>query len=432
MIKKCVMLPYEGEDTCTAVIDKAEENIDTILKPNLKQILQHLGSKMAADGVVVYNGYARFFNAESESCGTDQQWAMSRWLPKYWFKTALKLTVARRNRFNDLVVKINQAIRDVIADVSDEVDYKIGFANWDPWPIDGVEGQMCDPASTGFYPDPKQPDLQFFKPDTHVTKWEHDELKKREEAIRAMYPDGEPDPGIDQSIYDTLLWKTPDPRAEVKHKLDRRAPSPPGCPGDSDWFDPTLGLGLPDSFGKLFHPNELGHKTIASFAVAKAIDLRAKVLGVEPETCEVTDEFKCWQKQGRKGYATADRMNENYKDFCNDVSQPEHTVGWKWEKTYHQGTPDEHSFLLQLGENTADFDKNACLESYERIINGCDGNDPNNPMNWKFGGSWRRDQYTYEINFKRDNRPWPMITSPYGSCKGDYKFFYSHYELRGM
>jgi hypothetical protein len=167
----------------------------------------------------------------------------------------------------------------------------------------------------------------------------------------------------------------------VKHKLDRRAPTPPGCPGDSDWFDPTLGLGLPDSFGKLFHPNELGHKTIASFAVAKAIDLRAKVLGIQPETCAVTDEFKCWQKQGRKGYATADRMNENYKDFCNDVKQPEHTVGWKWEKTYHQGTPDEHSFLLQLGENTADFDKNACLESYERIINGCDGNDPNNPMN---------------------------------------------------
>lgn len=49
-----------------------------------------------------------------------------KWFPTYWFKTPLKLTVARRKRFNDLVVKINQAISDVIDEVQDDVKYTIG------------------------------------------------------------------------------------------------------------------------------------------------------------------------------------------------------------------------------------------------------------------------------------------------------------------
>lgn len=62
MIKTCVMVPFEGEESCNAIITKAQENIDTILKPNLKQILLNLDGKMATDGIVVYNGYARYFN----------------------------------------------------------------------------------------------------------------------------------------------------------------------------------------------------------------------------------------------------------------------------------------------------------------------------------------------------------------------------------
>lgn len=74
MIKKCVMVPFDGEDTCTAVINKAQTNIDTILKPNLKQILLELDGKMAKDGIVVYNGYARYFSTANEACANDQKW----------------------------------------------------------------------------------------------------------------------------------------------------------------------------------------------------------------------------------------------------------------------------------------------------------------------------------------------------------------------
>jgi hypothetical protein len=126
-------------------------------------------------------------------------------------------------------------------------------------------------------------------------------------------------------------------------------------------------------------------------------------------------------------------MNENIKDFCDyvDKDKPSNTVGWKRDKTYFEGTPDEHNFFVELGDQTGDFDKDKCVESFDRIVNGCDGNDPENPLNWKFGGQWRRGEYNYEINVKRTNRPWPLKEA-YGSCKGWYKVLFGSYEIYGM
>ncbi len=92
MIKACVMLPFDGEESCNTIIAKAQENIRTILKPNLKEILTDLNSKMAKNGVVVYNGYARFFNTENEDCATKQQWYMLKWWPSNVSHTVLHAT----------------------------------------------------------------------------------------------------------------------------------------------------------------------------------------------------------------------------------------------------------------------------------------------------------------------------------------------------
>lgn len=81
MIKKCIFLPYYSEDSCQAVIDKAQENIDTILKDNLKQILVALNDKMADDAIVVYNGYAQYFNTDNDDCANKQNWMTPSWWP---------------------------------------------------------------------------------------------------------------------------------------------------------------------------------------------------------------------------------------------------------------------------------------------------------------------------------------------------------------
>lgn len=146
-------------------------------------------------------------------------------------------------------------------------------------------------------------------------------------------------------------------------------------------------MGLPDTFGRNFHPNELGHQTVASFALQTLLGLRAEVLGVDSPSCEPTEEFTCWQKEGRKGYANADKLNENYKKYCDQVKQPDRTKNWSDEKSYQEGTLDEHSFKIQLSNGATVFDKDECLDSFDRIINSCDGKDPENPLNWKFGVS---------------------------------------------
>lgn len=430
IIKTCIFLPFQGEAKCQTVLDKAQENIDTILKPNIKQILENLNEKMKKDSILVYNLYAQYFNTETDGCTNEQNWAF----PKLYF-SPLTLTIDRRKKFNGLVVNINKAIREVADEMNEgsKLQYKIAVADWDPWPIEGVVGQYCVPDSTGLYPDPKQPDLQFFKPDTSVSKGIKTELKKRR-------PPTQPEERqmldvIEKStnIYDSTLYKSADPTAEALHRLDPRAPAPPRCPGDGrkDWTFRLLGLGNADAFGKYFHPNELGHETISAFALETMIEARAEVLGVANPACEITDEFKCWQVDGRKGYANADRLNENYKKFCDQVKAPDHTVGWKSEVSYNEGTPDEHSFFLELSSAASQFDRELCLESFDRIVNGCDGNDEKNPMNWKFGGRYVRDQFTYEVNIKRDNRPWPPIQKPYGNCKGWYKVSHSEYKLHG-
>jgi hypothetical protein len=437
MIKSCVIMPWDGESACQTIIDKAQENIDTILKPNIRQILEKLNDKIKENGALIYSGYAPFFSTANEDCSDPdkQEWALKswRWWQFWnWLNKPLRLTVERRTKFNTLVENINKAIFEVVEefDKDTKIKYRATFSDWSSWP-GIVDGQFCSPSSSGAYPDPKQPELLFIKMDTRaVAGHDPDQLKRRGDNNGTELLDSGNNNGPEsvseaddveddddssamrqhveeyrdrlkgrltrEHIHDSLLYKSANPRAEVLHKLDARAPTPPGCPGDGLPGVP-LGLGLPDSFLSIFHPNTKGHEAMAAYALQNLIYLRAQILGVDDGTCALTrDDFTCWQKEGRKAFVSWDRLNENYKDFCNDVKPPDNTINWKWEKTYHKGTPDEHTFSLQLTDGTWAFDKAACLESFDRIINSCDGNDPNNPLNLKFGGRWVRGNYNYQ------------------------------------
>ena len=236
-----------------------------------------------------------------------------------------------------------------------------------------------------------------------------------------------------ERIYESSMMKSRSPPAVALSKLDPRAPSPPNCPADNSSFSvPT-----PDSVGKNFHPNELGHVTIACLAAAQLIDMRAKVLGVSGPECAEVNKFTCWQMTGRRAYASADRLNANYQTFCNtDMKLVLHCgIGWIGSATYHRGTPDEQVFAVQLATDASDQGEAAiraeCLKSMGRIINGCDGNHPANPMDWKFGGQWVRGENTWEVTAMANYRPWPPIQKPDGTCDGWYHGGWSSYEIYG-
>ncbi|POS68608.1 hypothetical protein DHEL01_v212998 [Diaporthe helianthi] len=350
MISSCVFFKHT-DDECEEVISVAQNNIETILKDNVKQVIEALDAKMKKDSIVVVNGYAQFFNTDKDdNCG-GQDWTL---FPP--LGTALPLTLARRKRFNDLVVQINSAIKDVVEDIASNSNTKftIGFSNWDPWVYSGVSGQFCDPSSTGEYPDSKQEDLQFFKRNT-IPEEGSGELRRRER--RDLTPPRDLPYGTlsHAAIASSSLRNSRNPSAVALNKLDRRAPTPPSCPGDGSW---TANNPVSDAIGKSFHPNEQGHITIASFASERLMELRAQVLGVDAGSCPspTADIFTCWQKEGRKAYASADGMNENYKTFCEKDMKLVYrggSVGYIGSATYHKGTPDEQVFAVQLPESAS-------------------------------------------------------------------------------
>jgi hypothetical protein len=410
----------------------AEDNVENIIKNNMKEILYVLNKKVNKDGIVVVLGYAEFFSTENDDC-EGEEWDKTAFLEPV--QTPQKLTIARRHRFNALVKKINRATADAVNDISkdDDVKYKIGFADWNPWVTDAsIDGQMCSPSANGDYPSKDQPQMQFIKPPTNPTPGEREDLKKRgvDGSDYYDYSRGElRRKRAAESIWGSKFFNSANPPELVRRVLGRRDPKPPGCPSDKsrDW---TMGLGLPNDIAENFHPNENGHVTMASFAMAEAMDLRSLVLGIDAPSCEVKDEFKCWSDDNWKIYSSADRLDEHYEDFCKNIEQPEHEKGWDYYKVYDEDTPDEHEFKISLGDDVADYDVNQCIDSFKKLIHNCD---TNRRLNWKTGGKYVRDDgaYTYEVSPTRYNRPWPPPEYAQGTCKGWYHFSHSSYTIEG-
>ncbi|CAG8954066.1 hypothetical protein HYFRA_00009167 [Hymenoscyphus fraxineus] len=402
MIKSCIMFPAIDlfmnidDAECNALIEKAQFNMDYFLGENIKSILRALNDKMNTGGLVVYNLYAEYFSEETEECAETQEFAF----PKILAGLSLKLTTARRKKLNDLVRGTNAVIQKAVDEISADpsIRYKIETSDWGVWPKDAVAGQMCEPWSSGHYPDERSPALQFFKPRTSVyDRTAHQDLK------RSMSPEAQ-DKILKQyqnkhKRYweNSILYQSADPRAIAKSRLDPRAPVPPGCPGDHVNI-----FAVPDRVGRFFHPNELGHETIASFAIATLVGMRASQLNVRNPYCDSNkDEFRCWKKEGGKAYANPDQLGKSVAKFCNSVKQPANTVGWRWEQKYLKDTLDEHIMSIQLTSKASAFDKNQCVSSMMQLIEGCDGNDSNNPLNAD------------------------------GYCSGTYHFSHSSYTIRG-
>ncbi|KAH7556112.1 hypothetical protein BM1_06638 [Bipolaris maydis] len=404
---------------------------------NIKQILEALNEKMSKDGILVSWDFAWFL-----PLGASYQ----------------ALTVARRLTSNKLVPDINSAIRAAVNAAAEDSDikYLVGYSDWDWWVTEEVDGQMCSPSSNGDYPDPRQPDMHFIKPDTHpFFGWQsqvgRDSPRKRELDFDMDLEEMLSSPRLSKSekrqvkrvkaamevredhlrrtMYDSILYKSPDPRATVRHKLDRRAPSPPGCPGDGG-PDMTLGLVLPDHVGA----NVTDHLTIASFALAEPMDLRSIAFRVDAPYCtSVRDEFTCFSTTSSKYYVNGNRTNANYESFCKEVDEkhPSGTVNWSYSKLYDAGTPKEHDLIVSLANGNSVFHKDQCIDSMRAIINSCDTRD--NPMNWKGDGRYIREagDIRYEMHPRRSNRPWPPSKIVYGRCESWYKVLFGQYTIEG-
>jgi len=151
--------------------------------------------------------------------------------------------------------------------------------------------------------------------------------------------------------------------------------------------------------------------------------------------CPIVDTQTCYSSLSTsRAYASAEALNNNIDDFCQDVANnvPLITVGWTRSKTYYPNTPEEYTMTVALSNLAFSFDQHQCTNAMSSIINGCDvpvGG--SNPMNWKQGGKRVQGKYTYQIDISRQNRPWPPPAKPRQSCEGWYKFILQHYDIYG-
>jgi predicted NUDIX family NTP pyrophosphohydrolase len=395
---------------------------------------------MVFNGVVLYGGYAQFFHDGEdydEDCGKYQDWAFPRLGEVF---EPLKLTLARRREFNELVRMANDGIQKAIKEQKQEgMRLRVRYVDWDDWASDTrVAGQFCWPKTTGEYPDSSQPMLQFFKPDTK-RRYTHDDIKKREVTVDLDHSGPSRDDieaTVSKDLYNSALYKSGNPSAEALHMLDGRdIIGPANCPGADD--DKYFGFGLPDRWGKFFHPNTNGHITLASFFLDAVVAARAEIIEVTNPICRdgETDSFECNAEKSddvelKRYYAAADLVDESYQTYCEEVKPPPNGVNWHDERVFYEGTPEEHTYSISLEHGAFQFSKKQCFDSFLRLIHGCGTSLDANPMNLKHGGMWKKGRYTYKLSMGPKKRPWP-IARPTGSCFGEKKIFAGAYTIKG-
>ncbi|KAH8812729.1 SGNH hydrolase-type esterase domain-containing protein [Xylogone sp. PMI_703] len=400
MIDKCIAGANPNEDDCDSAIAHAKSGLADggYFKQNIKDLLTAIDSKMATNGIVVQVLYAQYFNDQTDDC-TSEDWQII----DLSAGPGLALTKERRTTFNSLVLQTNTVIKEAVEEVAATAKtMTLVTADWDPWaPLTG--GQFCEPGASPDPTDESNDSVMFFKLFTGNTA----PLEARSLYSYNYY--GNTSYGIE-----------PFPLA-----MNKRDPVDPGCPKSS--------ISLPDSIGKIFHPNNLGHEVIAAYTLDAIADARASILGQDP-VCPIIDSMTCYSSQGSTAYASSEALNNNIDDFCEYVTDnaPTNEAGWSRSKNYYSGSLDEYTMAVSLSDHAAAFDEDACKAAISKIINGCDvPSGGSNPMNWKGGGKRVEGEFTYTVNIYRTNRPWPPPSEPSQQCEGWYKFLFQSYDIYG-
>ncbi|PYH98156.1 SGNH hydrolase [Aspergillus ellipticus CBS 707.79] len=422
MIASCILSPVSSYANCERTMDYAESAVEDYLKGNIQSLLESLDAKMTQNGIVVFNYYAKYFDDSTDDCATSQTWAWP-------IGSGLPLTTDRRSRMNSLVDKTNAALKEGLeaASVSNMI---LVASDWDPW-VSKRSGYMCMPGASGDPADASNDGLMFFKLDTSQAEAPlHDELRRRSLGEESWLQYEGNLTAAQEEEEEEEKWR----QAMLLHELVERDVVTPDC--DNGLVKRLLGLLLGDGIGKIFHPNQLGHEVIASFALNAARSARAQSLDETGPSCTSANAFttlSCAQKNGSHAYATDSALYANTANFCKAAKAqvPAERTNWAYSHTYDSGTLDEAIFTVQLSNGANAFDEDECNKAVNRILDDCDGDDPDNPMNWKFGGKLVDGSYSYTIAPQRDNRPWPVPTEPTGSCKGSYKFLWDSYTIYG-
>ncbi|KAI1880240.1 hypothetical protein JX265_001861 [Neoarthrinium moseri] len=176
-----------------------------------------------------------------------------------------------------------------------------------------------------------------------------------------------------------------------------------------------------------FHPKYDGHKAMKEFFIRKMKD--DKIPGVKTEA---TSQPKPSIQQKKECYGLGNKKyigRDVGKDIIETELCPKAAGDGSVEESYNKGTMEEVTLSVKSPSGFKPS-KEDCIKGFrDEILDGCDGNDPKNPENYKGGGKVTMGDVTYEM-IPRALRQ-PADKSKKGFCDSTYKYLFNEYWMWG-
>ncbi|KAF2113969.1 SGNH hydrolase-type esterase domain-containing protein [Lophiotrema nucula] len=446
ILNSCVYSFYAGlhHPSCESKLAESRATIaSSKLASDLDGLIGIAKSKLAKDGNIYYGGYAGFFDSTDKTCDS-VSWNL--WGNVYT-KTREYLTMSRRQAMNDVVNRMNDALRLAVARAGPQVH----FVDYDKY-VEMTNGRYCQPGQDESAGNGANRDYLFFyqmqsrdAPWLTNDLWPNDELRRRSNPFN---DDGniEPANATLNALYGALMQQAieenefaalddhnanDDLKAEVfvqkkkvvelstrgsltvsnlafgNHTASANTSHPSTVIANNTHIRLENGtvvekvnvkkLILSDKTCRVFHPTQGGHALIANLVLYHMQANNAKAKGaVDFPAEEVWSGSEPPQlggpacNTGSSGtWTTRDTMMSAVNSFC---AEPRNLRGVKGTKTYAsfgRSIALDYTGISIDWRATTNISQHSCLAWFSVVTDGCDVPGPagQNPDNLKHGGA---------------------------------------------
>ncbi|KAI0520844.1 SGNH hydrolase-type esterase domain-containing protein [Xylaria bambusicola] len=188
---------------------------------------------------------------------------------------------------------------------------------------------------------------------------------------------------------------------------------------------------FPMLWARIMHPKGSGHKEISNVIIDQILE------NVGPVDPKYPQGLECTQTNVKK-FLRREDLSSRITEFCKTAAnQKEHDRdSGSISRTYSPGTRSEVSLSIEWPQkyNISKNMEASCVNNMTKIKDGCGGNDPKNPLNWKRGGRLGAGWVNYKIEPKfdqgytpgtcvvnfRENDYWEGVNGPGTERKDDF------------
>ncbi|KAI9711679.1 MAG: hypothetical protein M1812_007112 [Candelaria pacifica] len=248
ILNQCIYQWGGKSNQCENALVASEKSIDsTDFASNLDRMLRGVQAKLAdKDARIYYVGYAKFFGIGDNLCDS-VTWSCFSYVP--W--TAEYLLQTKRVRMNGLVDKVNDRIQAAIKRIGPQVVY----VDWDSY-VSQHNGRFCEVGVNE--KDQKvagnREGLVFFEWYTTADDYSSEHISYINDGDKSK------DGTFEGNIKDLILQtKKENPGAKFNYDTQGSV-------------NVQSSVGIPDGYGRIFHPRVLAHQIIAE-KVLNAMDL---------------------------------------------------------------------------------------------------------------------------------------------------------------